>query len=286
MCVLPFTPEFMRLPPETFTHTVLVEQLHAAQVVVGENFTYGHRAAGTSRRWPSRDAASASPSRACRWRRTASDGGDGDHLLDLRPGLRGRRATWSRPPARSGRPHRVDGVVVRGDRRGRRPGLPDGERREPAVHRHPGRRRLRGAPGDPRPAQRRQPRAAPGGDLGRHQPHVPGQPAHRRGVRPRLRRRPLRRARRAWSSSQRLRPMAAFADVEACSPPWPRTSRDTRPAQMPAARGRSSACGSLDVDVGRPTCVQRCPRDSNRGPHVTRPGGEPWRSRARSRSRS
>ena len=47
MCVLPFTAEFMRLPPETFTHTVLVEHLHAAQVVVGENFTYGHRAAGT-----------------------------------------------------------------------------------------------------------------------------------------------------------------------------------------------------------------------------------------------
>src|SRR4051794_13743088 len=47
MCVLPFTPEFMRLSPETFTHTVLVEHLHAAQVVVGQNFTYGHRAAGT-----------------------------------------------------------------------------------------------------------------------------------------------------------------------------------------------------------------------------------------------
>ena len=47
MCVLPFTAEFMRLPSETFTHTVLVEHLHAAQVVVGENFTYGHKAAGT-----------------------------------------------------------------------------------------------------------------------------------------------------------------------------------------------------------------------------------------------
>src|SRR5215213_5319909 len=47
MCVLPFTPEFMRLSPETFTHTVLVEHLHAAEVVVGENFTYGHKAAGT-----------------------------------------------------------------------------------------------------------------------------------------------------------------------------------------------------------------------------------------------
>ena len=26
---------------------MLVEQLHAAQVVVGENFSYGHKAAGT-----------------------------------------------------------------------------------------------------------------------------------------------------------------------------------------------------------------------------------------------
>src|SRR3712207_7143303 len=46
MCVLPFTPDFMRLPPDTFTHTVLVEHLHTAQVVVGQNFTYGFKASG------------------------------------------------------------------------------------------------------------------------------------------------------------------------------------------------------------------------------------------------
>src|SRR3982751_5741821 len=46
MCVLPFTQDFMRLSPESFTHTVLVEHLHAALVVVGANFTYGHKAAG------------------------------------------------------------------------------------------------------------------------------------------------------------------------------------------------------------------------------------------------
>ena len=46
MCVLPFTPEFMRLSPESFTHTVLVEHLHCAHVVVGQNFTYGHKAGG------------------------------------------------------------------------------------------------------------------------------------------------------------------------------------------------------------------------------------------------
>ncbi|HEX5740612.1 MAG TPA: bifunctional riboflavin kinase/FAD synthetase, partial [Pilimelia sp.] len=44
--VLPFTPEFARVPAEAFAHDVLVERLHAALVVVGENFRFGHRAAG------------------------------------------------------------------------------------------------------------------------------------------------------------------------------------------------------------------------------------------------
>src|SRR4028119_1196689 len=47
MCVIPFTAAFSHLTPEEFTHGVLVADLHAAAVVVGENSTYGHRAAGT-----------------------------------------------------------------------------------------------------------------------------------------------------------------------------------------------------------------------------------------------
>ncbi len=46
LCVIPFTPEFSRLPAEQFVHDVLVEHLHAALVVVGENFRFGHKAAG------------------------------------------------------------------------------------------------------------------------------------------------------------------------------------------------------------------------------------------------
>src|SRR5919112_3770803 len=46
LCVIPFTLEFSRLSAETFVHDVLVEHLHAAVVVVGENFRFGHRAAG------------------------------------------------------------------------------------------------------------------------------------------------------------------------------------------------------------------------------------------------
>ena len=63
--------------------------------------------------------ASASPSRAsrCRGRRH-------DLVLDLRPLLRRRRRRGSAAAARSGGEHRVDGMVVRGDQRGREIGYP------------------------------------------------------------------------------------------------------------------------------------------------------------------
>ncbi len=123
MCVLPFTQDFMRLPPETFTHTVLVERLHAAQVVVGENFTYGHRAAGTT------------ATLAVEGRRfgfavepvplaedSSADGAVTISSTYVRACVAGGDVVAA---ARAlGRPHRVDGVVVRGDRRGRELGYP------------------------------------------------------------------------------------------------------------------------------------------------------------------
>ena len=121
MCVLPFTPEFMRLSPESFTHSVLVEQLHAAHVVVGENFTYGHRAAGTV------------ASLTVEGRRFGF-GVEGVPLAQLADGDVTISSTYIRAcvaagdmesaAAALGRPHRVDGVVVRGDRRGRDIGYP------------------------------------------------------------------------------------------------------------------------------------------------------------------
>jgi riboflavin kinase / FMN adenylyltransferase len=123
MCVLPFTQEFMRLSPESFTHTVLVEHLHAAQVVVGENFTYGHRAAGTV------------GSLAVEGRRfgfavepvalaedTSADGAVTISSTYVRACVAaGDMVSATRA---LGRPHRVDGIVVRGDRRGRDMGYP------------------------------------------------------------------------------------------------------------------------------------------------------------------
>lgn len=44
--VMPFTPDFMKLTPERYIHELLVERLHVLEVVVGENFTFGKKAAG------------------------------------------------------------------------------------------------------------------------------------------------------------------------------------------------------------------------------------------------
>jgi riboflavin kinase/FMN adenylyltransferase len=118
-CVLPFTPELARTEPAEFVHEVLVERLHAADVVVGRNFTFGHRAAGDvtlltelGRRFGfgvegveliTDDGITFSSTyiRAC------IDAGDVEAAA-----------------AALGRPHRVEGVVVHGDRRGRELGFP------------------------------------------------------------------------------------------------------------------------------------------------------------------
>ena len=118
-CVLPFTAEVARTPPPEFVHEVLVERLHAADVVVGRNFTFGHRAAG--------DVALLT--------KLGQRFGFGVEGLEL---ITDDGITFSSTYVRScidagdvvtaavalGRPHRVEGVVVHGDRRGRELGFP------------------------------------------------------------------------------------------------------------------------------------------------------------------
>ena len=119
LCVLPFTLEFSRLSPAEFAHQVLVEHLHARTVVVGENFRFGHQAAGDVT--------------------VLGDLGNRfgfatEGVPLLREGDTTISSTWVRAcvdagdvsaAARAlGRPHRVEGVVVRGDRRGRELGYP------------------------------------------------------------------------------------------------------------------------------------------------------------------
>ncbi|MET8907410.1 bifunctional riboflavin kinase/FAD synthetase [Micromonospora sp. NPDC004551] len=119
LCVVPFTPEFSRLPAEAFVHDILVEHLHAALVVVGDNFRFGHRAAG--------DVALLE-----RLGRTFGFGVEGAPLVAEAGTVFS--STYIRScvdagdvaaaAAALGRPHRVEGVVVRGDQRGRELGFP------------------------------------------------------------------------------------------------------------------------------------------------------------------
>ena len=119
VCVLPFTLDFSRLGPDEFVRAVLADRLHARWVVVGENFRFGHRAAG--------DVAL-----------LAELGEKYDFGAEGVPLLAEHGTTISSSEIRSmlnagdvagavrdlGRPHRVEGVVVRGQQRGRALGFP------------------------------------------------------------------------------------------------------------------------------------------------------------------
>ncbi len=119
VCVLPFTREFSELGPDEFVHAVLVDRLHAARVVVGEDFRFGYRAAG--------DVAL-----------LAELGEKYDFTVEGVPlvaddgvrisssGIRDLLAAGDVAGAERdlGRPHRVEGVVVRGHQRGRALGFP------------------------------------------------------------------------------------------------------------------------------------------------------------------
>jgi riboflavin kinase/FMN adenylyltransferase len=47
LAILEFTEQFSRWPPEEFVRRVMLDGLHIRHAVVGSNFTFGHRAAGT-----------------------------------------------------------------------------------------------------------------------------------------------------------------------------------------------------------------------------------------------
>ncbi|MFC0861368.1 bifunctional riboflavin kinase/FAD synthetase [Sphaerimonospora cavernae] len=118
VCVLPFTLEFSRMSPDEFVQTALVDRLHAAGVVVGENFRFGHKASGDL------DTL-----------RTLGEKYDfvavgvplvSDGVTISSTFIRERLTVGDVVGAAAalGRPHRVEGVVVRGHQRGRALGFP------------------------------------------------------------------------------------------------------------------------------------------------------------------
>jgi riboflavin kinase/FMN adenylyltransferase len=121
--VMPFTADFMKLTPDRYVHELLVERLHVVEVVVGENFTFGKKAAGNvaflrqagekfgfaveSMSLVSEQHRSETVTFSSTYIRSCVDAGD---LVAAAEAL--------------GRPHRVEGVVVRGEGRGRVLGFP------------------------------------------------------------------------------------------------------------------------------------------------------------------
>jgi riboflavin kinase/FMN adenylyltransferase len=118
-CALPFTLQFSQLAPAEFAHRALVDQLHASAVVVGENFRFGHKAAGDV---------------ALLQQLGQRFGFNAEGIPLLRDGGTPISATFVRSCVQAGdmagagralgRPHRVDGIVERGDQRGRELGFP------------------------------------------------------------------------------------------------------------------------------------------------------------------
>jgi riboflavin kinase / FMN adenylyltransferase len=119
VCMLPFTYEFSQLGPDEFVRAVLVDRLHAAAVVVGENFRFGHRAAGDVAL-----LAELGEKYEFTVEGVALLADDGVIIASTR--IRELLAAGDVAGAARdlGRPHRVEGVVVRGHQRGRGLGFP------------------------------------------------------------------------------------------------------------------------------------------------------------------
>ena len=107
------------MTPEDFVEHVLVERFHARAVTVGENFRFGHRASGDTET-------------------LAELGVERGFVVDAEPLVAGEGGVWSSTYIRGliragdvasaayslGRPHRLEGTVVHGDKRGRELGYP------------------------------------------------------------------------------------------------------------------------------------------------------------------
>ncbi|MFS8202112.1 bifunctional riboflavin kinase/FAD synthetase [Streptomyces sp. CWNU-52B] len=123
LLILPFTTEFSKLSPADFVAKVIVDKLHAKAVVEGPNFRFGHKAAGNVAflteqgktydfevdvvdLYVTGEAGGGEPFSSTLTRRLVAEGHvEGAHEI-------------------LGRPHRVEGVVVRGAQRGRELGFP------------------------------------------------------------------------------------------------------------------------------------------------------------------
>ena len=118
VAVMKFNEKFAAMSPEDFVETVLVNQLHASAVIVGENFTYGHKAAGNSTSLiKSGEVHNFSVDAQVLQADTEVISSSRIRKLVIDGKVEEARTLLSRP-------HRLDGVVVHGEKRGHEIGYP------------------------------------------------------------------------------------------------------------------------------------------------------------------
>lgn len=118
VAVMKFNEKFAALSPSEFVKDVLVKQLNVGTVIVGRNFTYGHKAAGSVET-------------------LVASGKEDGFTVDVQE-LKSDTEVISSSRIRAlvvagkveqarellSRPHRLDGVVIHGEKRGREIGYP------------------------------------------------------------------------------------------------------------------------------------------------------------------
>jgi riboflavin kinase/FMN adenylyltransferase len=119
VAVMKFNEKFAAMSPEDFVKDVLVDQLHASTVIVGENFTYGHKAAGNV---DSLIKSGLTHNFVVDAQKLNGDNGEVISSSRIRTLVTEGNVEDAR--LLLGRPHRLDGVVVHGEKRGREIGYP------------------------------------------------------------------------------------------------------------------------------------------------------------------
>jgi riboflavin kinase/FMN adenylyltransferase len=118
VAVMKFNEQFAAMSPEDFVENILVKQLHAGTVIVGKNFTYGAKAAGNV---DSLIKSGATHNFTVDVQELAG-GVDVISSSRIRNLVLEGKVTEARELL--SRPHRLDGIVVHGEKRGREIGYP------------------------------------------------------------------------------------------------------------------------------------------------------------------
>jgi riboflavin kinase / FMN adenylyltransferase len=119
VAVIKFNEKFAAMPAEEFVKDVLIGQLSASTVIVGKNFTYGHKAAGNV-------DSLIKDSLKNNFTVDIQDLKADESEIISSSRIRNLVISGQVEEARAllSRPHRLDGVVVHGEKRGRQIGYP------------------------------------------------------------------------------------------------------------------------------------------------------------------